>query len=373
MLNMVHRDGKEYPDMSERDHYKVIDRCDDIDLWDIRTAGGVDDNKYDYGDEDSRDNGWFDYPEEGGEYPRNTPIDFDGNADTEEDYDLNEMADIEDPDNPRTVDIDGGDQDEGELDFREEYDFNQLLYGMPDVYVNVCALAIWQLARTLEDEVIKAAKDYKARYKICKNMEPAADAYLHVHVAVNPRTHKLYIEWLQNHRLMVLMGENRDRLDEMLRRHVVNFFNLSHKEHLWRAEIILPEDNHTLVCDSTYLLTPYTVAYWRSFHDKFMFLEDREEVKQDLLKRQIEAQHNGQVFSKQHFFDEILKINRDYGMDETSHQRIPEVMDRYKELYQEETDVILPDLYEAYLYIAIKYGLDSEDKYEFKRLDDEAA
>lgn len=405
MLDLVHRQGKEYPE-EDWGGTNYIDLCDNLPLWDLRVVDTSDDHRFDYKDAAADDDGRFDYPEEGKPYSAHA-LDIDGGeepvSESGEDYDLNTMTDPDDPGlDSNLVDVEGGDEDEpnpddgeycyrdedtgeesdialdvdgGEntdvytedLDFNiisknnivhtEDYDFNQMIYTIPEEYVNIAAMTVWQIARTMQDQLIEITADYRVQQKVYKGIQPCAMSTIKIHMGINPKMNKIYVEWLYNKEMNFVLGDKRNYVNMMVTRFLRNYFLMTFRWHHATIEVTMPEDDKNIINDTTYLVTPYTIGYWKSFYGKYAFLEDRNMVKQDMLPLEIVAKRNQSRFDRSYFHNAILKINKDYNMNETSHNRIPEVMQVYKALYEETFDTKLPEIYELNAYIGYQYDL----------------
>lgn len=334
-----------------------LEWCQYLPAWDVRVVS-EDDFKYDYGDVKQTDDGRFNYRDYND--PDWTPTecleDVDGGDSSEsteytEDIDLNDLAEIdENPYEYLLKDVDGGDEDEGGAVYTEDLDFCTLLYNIPEEYANIYSVTVYCIARILEDEIIKRTGDYKAKFEIHKDDYPEADPYLNIHVAINQRMNKVYVEFIENRKLAVLFGENRQRLGTVIANQLNQYYNLTTHNHHYKVEIIMPEDNYTFCCDSSQILTCHTISYWRSFVGKYSFLEDREEVKLDIAKK-------GYGYNRKEFYDKVHALNVEYSMDDSRHNMIPEVFERYRELYKEEFGYELPDFYEAYIRVSCKYDV----------------
>lgn len=339
-----------------------LELCQNLPLWDIRIMG-KDDFKYDYGNVTQTDDGMFDYGDlnDPDWKPTEAQYDLEGGEEPDhgeytDDFDLDEMAAIDDnPYEYLLVDIDGGEEPVTEP-FTDEIDFCTLLYNIPEEYANIYSVTVYCIATILEEEIIKKTGDYKAKFEIHKNDYPEADAYMYIHIGINPRMHKVYVEFMENRILKELMGTDRFRLGEIIGNQLNQFFTMTHHNHTYNVEIIVPEDRYTYCCDSSYLATCHTVHYWRSFYDHYVFLEDREEVKLDFAKKP--------GCDRREFYNQVKQLNIDYQMDETKHSLIPEVYNRYRQIYQDFFGYRLPDFYEAHVQVAVKYDvLYREDAY----------
>ena len=314
--------------------------------------------------------------------PETGAIDVDGGdvdeGEVDEDYDFNELAEITYPDLEDDIDCDElakllpidpseytADYDLNDMVYivnpddlySEDIDFNSLLYTIPEEYANIYAVTTFCIARILEDEIIKKTGDYRAKYEVHNMDFPEADAYMNVHIGINPRMHKVYVEFLENWRLKVVMGSNRRRLGQVIAARLNRFFELTSHVHTYHVEIVVPEDEFSFCCDTTDILSCHTIQYWKSIGGHYSFLEDREEVKLDIVKK-------GWGYDRREFYNKVHKLNMDYAMDTTRHYMVPEVFEQYKQLYYEEFGYHLPDLYDGYIQIALKYDiLYREDMY----------
>ena len=64
------------------------------------------------------------------------------------------------------------------------------------------------------------------------------------------------------------------------------------------------------------------------------------------------------------FYRKVHALNVEFQMNEERHYMVPEVFERYRELYEEEFGYKLHDLYEANVKIAVKYDVEyREDMY----------
>ena len=112
--------------------------------------------------------------------------------------------------------------------------------------------------------------------------------------------------------------------------------NLKHHTTIW-PELIFPEDGKHEICDSSRLLTPFTIGYWKSLSGNYQFIEDEVKILKD---------YNDMVFPK---------------YDDEYHEKVNQIFDTY---YKTDFETFNSKIYELNLEYDIKP--DQKPRKDFK-------
>lgn len=231
----------------------------------------------------------------------------------------------------------------------------------------------------LKDFITKLAKDslrdltLNGKIKVIeKEKENPLVPTIHIQFYYNERTNKCFIEYKLSSKAQYLYTE--DKFSSFFVNKVEGNFRLN--TNTW-PEIILPEDGKNERCDLNYILSPFTITYWKSLSGNYAFIEDNIEVFMDAetfvrphgddkkpekrFEDFIEKVKEIQMRYRQTFLNDIEKMNyiSDYMIISTEYSptseeyikaisdlnikynvivanhKIPEMFDDYKDLYKE--------------------------------------
>lgn len=175
--------------------------------------------------------------------------------------------------------------------------------------------------------------------------------------------------------------------------------NFHYDINVW-DETVMPEDGVNEVCDSSDILTPYVISYWKSMSGRYEFLTDRVKVTHDAEIYQmgldikpeksfndfidqvklLRAKYSQPILSesqKTKYFEEYGKLITKYSSDKDQfdkeldklkkkynlyngnlNDKIPEIFDEYKKLYKEyfKKDLYVADSHKVFIEVLNKKG-----------------
>lgn len=191
--------------------------------------------------------------------------------------------------------------------------------------------AIYQIANVGLDRVILATEDTTAKYQIKipdGGFQPTL-SYIGIHTFYHIMSNKVYVEYYISRDMKKLLQDAWVALDRFIwgSLHAMYFEN---SIHTW-PEVITTEDPFDKVTDSRYLLTPYTITFWKNFHGKFQFIEDKAMINHWKSNYTI----NNPKYDWRIYHQQIHDINIRYGLNKDMHLNIPDAFGEYAALFKE--------------------------------------
>lgn len=107
-----------------------------------------------------------------------------------------------------------------------------------------------------------------------------------INLFYNDDLNKCYIEFFLNDEFNKEFNHNIKYINEKFNKNLHDNFEYDTKNYM---EIILPEDGTHEICDSSPIVTPFSIGYWKSLSGRYEFLEDEIKILKD---------YNDMVFPK---------------------------------------------------------------------------
>ena len=241
----------------------------------------------------------------------------------------------------------------------EKYNYYEAIYNqytsqerlttkMPEPYKDIYSVALYYFDKIFRDSLIEKLDNEHITSTIHTRLILDNNAYLYTHMAINQRMRKVYFEMDINNKLTELLDIKEEDLLEMEHlalKELMRFFRYTKHIHRFKLEVITPPDDSKFCCDIAQVLTCHTVGYWKSIYGKYSVLEDREQVKADLLVK-------GVGFDKTIFYSKVHELNLEYKPGDDNYFVIPDAFNAYKNMYEEELGIELPEVYEDYASIS---------------------
>lgn len=166
---------------------------------------------------------------------------------------------------------------------------------------------------------------------------------LFVQFYYNTRTNKAFIEYDYND--IFRIKYNTDNVTDYINYYIKN--NFEYNTFIY-PEIIMMEDGVNERCDSSYIITPYTIAYWKCLSGVYEFITDQTEIFRLLSGINIPSYSNEYYEEKKEIYDsyfksnfskfeeEMNKLNTKYkiSVDKAPDKKFEDFIDLVKELNQ---------------------------------------
>lgn len=196
------------------------------------------------------------------------------------------------------------------------------------------SVAIHQIARTGLDRLIDYTKNDSIYYLIEEKGDSFkyGSATIGVHIYYNVMSNKIYMEYYISNDLKDLLRSLPEDYSGDFARYISGTLrNGSYFEnsiHTY-AEVIFPKNEYDKYVDTTNVITPYTVNYWKNWYNKYEVLEDKPFVEHwwdEILVRYPN-------YDKNIIYRQIYDINIRYQLGQGKSSNIPQAFEEYRNLF----------------------------------------